>query len=73
MIAAYLPDTRGRSERQFRTHQGRLVRELALAGITDMAVTNRYLADTYLPAFNAGFMQPAMGRQRLRRLDWWFP
>jgi hypothetical protein len=60
MIAAYSPEARGRSERQFRTHQDRLPRELALAGITEMAAANRYLAETYLPAFNAEFMQPAM-------------
>ncbi|SDZ13461.1 hypothetical protein [Nitrosomonas sp. Nm33] len=32
--------------------------ELALAGITDMAAANRYLKETYMPAFNAEFMQP---------------
>ena len=60
MIAAYSPEARGRSERMFRTHQERLPRELALAGITDIAQANRYLADTYRDAFNAEFMQPAM-------------
>lgn len=60
MIAAYSPEARGRSERQFRTHQDRLPRELALAGITDMAEANRYLIETYQPGFNAEFMQPAM-------------
>ena len=60
MIAAYSPQARGRSERMFSTHQARLVRELALAGITNMAAANRYLAETYRPAFNAEFMQPAM-------------
>ena len=60
MIAAYSPEARGRSERMFRTHQDRLPRELALAGITDMAGANRYLTDIYRPAFNAEFMQPAM-------------
>jgi transposase len=60
MIPAYSPEARGRSERMFRTHQGRLPRELALAGITDMAAANRYLAESYRPAFNAEFMQPAM-------------
>ncbi len=44
----------------FRTHQDRLPRELALAGITDMAAANRYLTETYRPAFNAEFMQHAM-------------
>jgi len=59
-IAAYSPEARGRSERMFRTHQDRLPRELALAGITDMAGANRYLTEVYQPAFNAEFMQPAM-------------
>lgn len=60
MIAAYSPEARGRSERAFRTHQDRLPKELELAGVTDMAAANRYLVDTYLPAFNAEFMQPAI-------------
>ena len=34
MIAAYSPEARGRSERAFQTHQDRLVKELALYGIT---------------------------------------
>lgn len=59
MIAAYSPQARGRSERMFRTHQERLPKELAAAGITGMAAANRYLASMYRPAFNAEFMQPA--------------
>ena len=55
MIAAYSPQARGRSERAFATHQDRVPKELALAGITDMAQANRYLAEVYLPAFNAEF------------------
>jgi hypothetical protein len=60
MIAAYSPEARGRSERAFGTHQGRLPQELALAGITRMADANRYLAEVYLPAFNAEFALSAM-------------
>ena len=60
MIPAYSPEARGRSERMFRTHQDRLPKELAAAGITDMVEANRYLKGIYLPAFNAEFMQPAM-------------
>jgi len=59
MIAAYSPEARGRSERAFGTHQGRLPQELALAGITDMEAANRYLQEIYRPAFNAEFAQPA--------------
>lgn len=60
MIPAYSPEARGRSERAFGTHQGRLPQELALAGITDMETANRYLLEVYLPAVNAEFAQPAM-------------
>ncbi len=60
MIPAYSPEARGRSERAFGTHQGRLPQELALAGITNMAQANQYLAKVYMPAFNAEFAQPAM-------------
>ena len=59
MIPAYSPEARGRSERMFRTHQERLPRELALAGVTDMASANHYL-EAYKANFNAEFMQPAM-------------
>ena len=52
MIAAYSPEARGRSERAFSTHQARLPKELALAGIEDMEAANRYLEEVYRPAFN---------------------
>ncbi len=60
MIAAYSPEARGRSERAFGTHQGRLPQELALAGVTSMAEANHYLATVYLPAFNDEFAVPAV-------------
>ena len=46
-IAAYSPEARGRSERAFQTHQGRLPQELARAGITDMDSANQYLDQVY--------------------------
>jgi hypothetical protein len=55
MIPAYSPEARGRSERAFRTHQERLVKELAVAGITDMKKANAYIRNIYLPAFNDEF------------------
>ena len=58
-IPAYSPQARGRSERAFKTHQDRLVKELAAAGITDMARANAYLQHHYLPAFNAEFARPS--------------
>ena len=54
-IAAYSPQARGRSERLFQTLQDRLVKELALAGITTVAEANRFIRDCYLPAHNAQF------------------
>lgn len=60
MIAAYSAEARGRSERAFSTHQGRLPKELALAEIPEMEAANRYLQDVYRPAFNAEFAQPSL-------------
>ena len=58
-IAAYSPEARGRSERAFQTHQGRLPQELARAGITDMAGANRYLEQTYRETHNREFCVPS--------------
>jgi hypothetical protein len=58
MIPAYSPEARGRSERAFKTHQDRLVKELAMAGITDMTKANQYIARVYMPAHNAEFAVP---------------
>jgi transposase len=59
MIPAYSPEARGRSERMFSTHQDRLVKELALAGITDMEKANQYIKEIYMPNFNDEFIKPA--------------
>ena len=54
-IAAYSPEARGRSERAFRTLQDRLPKELRLAGISEPAAANRWLAEVYIPEHNARF------------------
>lgn len=54
-IPAYSPEARGRSERAFRTLQNRLPKELALASITTIAAANRWLAEIYIPEYNAAF------------------
>ena len=59
MIAAYSAQARGRSERAFKTHQGRLPQELASAGISSMSEANAYLQEVYMPAHNARFTVPA--------------
>jgi Winged helix-turn helix len=58
-IAAYSPEARGRSERAFQTHQGRLPQELARAGITDMGSANRYLEQVYRDSHNREFGVPS--------------
>ena len=57
-ILGHSPQARGRSERANRTLQDRLVNELRLAGIRTVTAANRYLADRFLPAYNATFGRP---------------
>ena len=73
-IPAYSPEARGRSERMFGTLQGRLVKELELAGITDIETANRWIKAAYLPDHNGRFTHPpalpesgfvAVARERL--------
>lgn len=58
MIFADSPQAKGRVERGFRTHQDRLVKELRLAGISDMAMANEFLDKFYIPKHNARFAVP---------------
>jgi transposase len=58
-IAAYSPEARGRIERLFGTLQNRLPQELRVAGVATVEAANRYLAEVFLPAFNARFAVPA--------------
>jgi hypothetical protein len=57
-IPAYSPEARGRSERMFGTLQDRLIKELAKAGITEVAAANTWIRGVYLPAHNARFAKP---------------
>lgn len=57
-IPAYSPQARGRSERLNRTFQDRLVNELRVAGIRQLEAANAYLAETFLPQYNATFAHP---------------
>ena len=58
-IPAYSPEARGRSERLFGTLQDRLIKELAKAGIAEIAAANAFIRNVYLPAHNARFARPA--------------
>lgn len=55
MIAAYSPEARGRSERNYGTWQGRLPQELRIRGIGDVEAANRFLRDEYIAEFNEKF------------------
>jgi len=72
-IPAYSPQARGRSERGFRTWQGRLPQELRKAGITTMEGANRFLNDHYIKVFNSKFSvsaaQPGTAFVPARRRD----
>jgi hypothetical protein len=78
MIAAYSPQARGRSERNFGTWQGRLPQELRLRGIKDLAQANEFLRDEYVSEFNNRFTVhaaqngSAFVHTRRKDLDWIF-
>ncbi len=59
MIPAYSPEARGRSERSFRTWQGRLPQELRQRGLVTLPAANEFLREHYLAAFNRQFARPA--------------
>jgi transposase len=54
-IAAYSPEARGRSERMFGTLQGRLPKDMRLAGIRTVEAANAWLKAHYLAEHNAAF------------------
>ena len=60
VIPAHSPQAKGRVERSFDTHQDRLVKELRLAGISEMSAANRFLRERYFPAHNRRYaVEPA--------------
>src|ERR1051325_1209865 len=59
LIPAYSPQARGRSERNFRTWQGRLPQELRLRKLNTLDAANQFLREHYLGEFNTQFARPA--------------
>jgi transposase len=58
-IAAYSPQARGRSERMFGTLQGRLPKDMRLAGISTVEAANAWLKAHYIAEHNTAFaIQP---------------
>jgi hypothetical protein len=55
MIPGYSPQARGRGERWNGTWQGRLVAELAHAGIGEVDEANAYIRERFIPSMNEKF------------------
>lgn len=55
LIPAYSPQARGRSERSFRTWQGRLPQELRIRGVKTVEEANKFLEKEYIDEFNNRF------------------
>jgi transposase len=68
-IAAHSPQAKGRIERLFETLQDRLVKEMRLAGIDNLAAANHFLELHFLPAWEQRFtVAPRQPRNAHRRL-----
>ena len=68
-IAAHSPQAKGRIERLFETLQDRLVKEMRLAGIDNIAAANHFLEMRFLPAWEERFtVAPRRPRNAHRRL-----
>lgn len=66
VIHADSPQAKGRIERQFRTFQDRLVKEMRLAGVVSLEGANTFL-DSYLPPYNKRFGMKAVQPGDLHR------
>jgi len=67
LILAHSPQAKGRVERMNGTLQDRLVKEMRLAGVGDIAAANAFLDKTFLPALNRKFTVKAKQRADLHR------
>lgn len=66
VIHANSPQAKGRVERLFKTLQDRLVKELRLAGVKNLAEANRFLGG-FLRVYNKRFTRPARQSGNLHR------
>jgi transposase len=66
VIHAYSPQAKGRVERLFGTFQDRVVKEMRLAGVTNIAEGNTFL-DGYLPEFNRKYSKEAVQKANFHR------
>ena len=72
VIHAYSPQAKGRIERLFETLQDRLVKELRLAGISDIARANCFINEVFLSRFQTMFaVEPTKKGNLHRSLTLW--
>lgn len=57
-ITAHSAQAKGRVERSFETAQDRLIKELRLEGISNIAEANKFLRTTFIPMWNKRFAHP---------------
>ncbi len=70
LILANSPQAKGRVERMNGTLQDRLVKEMRLAKISDIASANRFLSATFLPKLNRQFaVEPKQPSDLHRKLE----
>jgi transposase len=55
LIYAHSPQAKGRVERDFRTLQDRLLKELRVAGVETLEEANHYLIEDFMPRWNRRF------------------
>jgi len=67
VIHAMSPQAKGRIERFFGTSQDRLIKELRLAGISNIKDGNRFLDTVYLKKHNRRYRVVARGQKNLHR------
>lgn len=66
VIHAYSPQAKGRVERLFGTFQDRVVKEMRLAGVTNITEGNTFL-DGYLPEYNTKYVKEAAQKADFHR------
>lgn len=71
VIMAHSPQAKGRVERCNGTLQDRLVKELRLAGISDLEAGNEFLRKQFLPDFNRKFRVAARSEADAHRPNIW--
>lgn len=67
LILAHSPQAKGRVERRNGLLQDRLVKEMRLAAINDLAAANEFLIQKFLPALNGKFNVPARSAADVHR------